>query len=355
MRVKNLLKKLILLFLYSVIRGRNPDNGLMVLMYHRITDDKDYSDPLKVSRACFDKQIRFLKSNYTIISADDLEEIIQGSRPMPENACLITFDDGWKDNYDHAYPLLKKHDVPAIIFISTDFIGTDKVFWHERLQNILKRVPSNTPLNGLKVAFEAWPEDIVEDIANIIRSPLAERHHLINCLITDLKAFEAERIDELVLLVSSVFNIKENKERLMLSWEEVGEMAENGIYFGSHTKFHSILTQVDESLVVEELSDSKSTIEHKLGRAAAFFSYPNGNYNETIMRYVKDAGYIAAFACLRGKTFSYEDRYEIKRDMVREDLASGFNGEYSDIFFKIELSGIRNRSKTGSFFRKFTG
>ena len=99
--------------------------NLFILMYHRINDNEYGYASLSVSRHNFEKQLRHLKNNYKIISLDTLCGFI-GSRKMPSEDCVaITFDDGYKDNYTNAYPILRKYEVPATIFLTSGHIGNN--------------------------------------------------------------------------------------------------------------------------------------------------------------------------------------------------------------------------------------
>jgi len=156
--VQDIIKKIVWLVLYNIGFWKHREsNGLLVLTYHRISDELDIQDPLKVSMENFEKQILFLKENYSIISGEQLADIITNKRLFPPKACLITFDDGWRDNYTHAFPILKRYRVPAIIFISTDYIGTDKMFWHEKLKKILIKMPDSVDRQNLKKVLDQWP------------------------------------------------------------------------------------------------------------------------------------------------------------------------------------------------------
>ena len=190
--MKNVIKKLVLLILYYSF-GRKKQNGLLIITYHRITNISDYQDPLKVSQKIFNKQIEYLQNNYTIISGEQLVDCIKNNKTLPNNSCIITFDDGWADNYTNALPILKKHDVPAIVFVSTDFISSGKIFWHEQLQELLKLIPTSKCNENLVEIMIDWPVEIPKKIIDVIKTPFSERQVQINALISLLKKFEPQR------------------------------------------------------------------------------------------------------------------------------------------------------------------
>lgn len=345
--MKNILKKLILILLYYSFRNRQ-DSGLLVLNYHRITDNPDYDDPLKVSKYTFEKQIQYLKENFKLISGDDLLEIIKKNETLQNNTCLITFDDGWRDNYTNAYPVLKKYNVPAIIFISTDFVGTNNIFWHEQLQELLNNMPINKNDIKLNKLLIDWPDEISKSINDILKQQKSKRQLKINELISILKSFDTQAIKELIIKLSKHYNQKLIDKPLVLSWREIHEMSKNNISFGSHTKSHPILTQIEDDIIINELIESKLVLEKHLNKPIHYFSYPNGNYNQKIANIVKEAGYVAAFAMVSGVKYTKSNLFEIKRNMIKEQSSSVLNGKFSELFFKVELSDIRNRIKQRS-------
>lgn len=338
--MKNYLKKSLLILIYF-FHKRKKSNGLLVLTYHRVTEEPDYQDPLKVSRTSFEKQIQYLKRHYTLLSGEQLVDIIRNKKPLPDNSCLITFDDGWRDNYTNAYPILKKYNIPAIIFISTDFISTNNIFWHEQLQELLKNIPANTINKELDKLLSDWPVDIIKLISEALKQPNSKRHLKISELISTLKLVDPEKIDELIIKLSKIYNQKLIDESLILSWDEINEMSQNNICFGSHTKSHAILTQISNDKVIEELKESKSKIENKINNEVEFISYPNGNYNTDIASATKKLGYLAGFTCRSGLNISINNPFEMKRNHIREVHSLGFNGKYSDLFYKIDLAEVK--------------
>ncbi|MEW6418492.1 MAG: polysaccharide deacetylase family protein [Nitrospirota bacterium] len=339
----NTIKKGVSLIAYLLLpwRGRS-SSSLTILTYHRITDEPDPEDSLIVSLRSFEHQIIFLKRHYNVIPGEELAEIIKNGRSFPEKACLITFDDGWRDNYTHAFPVLRAHGVPALIFISTDFIGTHNTFWHERLLKVLTNIPSHTPMSKYENIFKKLPEGLSEKIVRILKMPVEHRRPGINALIEDLKKFDLAQISQINRSLEVISDLRVSEESpTMLLWEDVEEMSMNNISFGSHTKSHPILTQISDRQIKEELIESKGIIEDRLRKPVHFLCYPNGNYNEAILKMTEEAGYLAGFSCIPGINHSFERRFEFKRRHIVEDFSLNLKGQFSELFFKVELSGVR--------------
>jgi peptidoglycan/xylan/chitin deacetylase (PgdA/CDA1 family) len=315
-------------------------SGLLVLTYHRISEQPDPTDPLKISVSMFENQIRFLKTNYFLISADDLRDAITGIRKLPDKACLITFDDGWQDNYTLGLPVLKKYHVSALIFLSTDYIGTGKILWHVRLRNILNREALSN--------FIVWDtlsenfKEIVKKIYAVSHLSVNHRSQLVNELIEILKSFPLKQIEDFILyLIGHYTREAQEVNGTMLSWEQVTEMSKNDISFGSHGRSHEILTHLNKNDLREELIESKTILENKLGQPVHFIAYPNGDYDEYTLCVAKEVGFLTGFTCRPGLNRCLENPLELKRINMREDSASGLSGEFSPLFYKIELLGIR--------------
>jgi hypothetical protein len=190
--MKRILKEIVGLIWYVLFyRGRGHHRGLVVVTYHRVSEVPDPWDPLKVSAITLEKHIRLLKTCYHLVSAKEVEDAVRGARTLPEKACLITFDDGWEDNYTVGFPILKKYRVPALIFVATDYIGTKKRFWHVRLRAALNQ-PSLFSLEHKKWVSR-WPKGLAELAVAALGVPGPKRGELINGLIERMKAIPARQ------------------------------------------------------------------------------------------------------------------------------------------------------------------
>ncbi len=202
-----------------------------ILNYHQIipNERKRNSSLLQdwsISKKNFEFQMKYLSKRYPIISLDDLVSALKGKVELSSISLVITLDDGYKDSYTNAYPILKKYNIPATLFLISNYIG------------------------------------------------------------------------------------KRNRFGNYLSWNEIKKMKDSLIAFGSHTKTHSLLTQITENKLQEEILSSKLEIEKKLRKKIYFLAYPYGQTNETIKIIVKKTGYLAAFSTEDGQE---NDLFDLKR------------------------------------------
>jgi peptidoglycan/xylan/chitin deacetylase (PgdA/CDA1 family) len=257
-----------------------------VLVYHKVSHDPHpYYAPLSPEK--FEEQIAFLRRHYRIF---DLEELVQRSMrgEIPKMAVAITFDDGYADNYEYAFPILQKHRVPATIFLATAAIDNKHKLWHDRI-------------------FDAFR------FAGNGQSGMAFHQ-----VIRQAKLLTPDERWKLVARIEDTLQpqIPEGQGARMLSWDQVKEMSAAGIRFGSHSVTHNILTKLGRDQVRRELMDSRSEVEHRLGMPVALFAYPNGqpqDYSEEVKRQVQEAGYACAMTTVLGSNTAGSDRFELKR------------------------------------------
>jgi len=292
-----------------------------------------------VSPEMFCNQVKFLKRNYKIIPLEYLVRCIRHGIKIPDKSAVITFDDGWRDNYLFAFPILRKLEIPAMIFLSTGFIGTERLFWPEMLIYCLSYHREKC-LKNIAQLEELLSEKGRHLLKKILKGESRGVESLLHSLIEELKDHSPHSRDRVMEIlrrnVSLGFN-EETDRRVMMNWEEVQEMAEAGISFGSHGIDHEILTKISQQDQVRELSESKRLLEDRDVASAPAFAYPNGNYNEEIKKLVTDAGYICAVSTEKGKVNKESDLFALKRINVHNDISRGLSGGFSKTLFAYHI------------------
>lgn len=270
---------------------------LTVVNYHRIDDphrnDFDSFKPnVSATPNDFDRQMDYLAKWFHVVSLKDVVAWLDGHKDLPPYAALITFDDGYLDNYTAAFPVLRKHSFPALIFLTTGHIGTDAPFAWDMAAYCF----SHTQRDRL-----TFPGGRVERWSN-----MAQRDRVCKQWIESMKALpqaekesHVQRLPELldVSIPAGFFR------KLMMNWDQVREMQKGGIEFGAHTMHHPILTRISLEQVREEVQGSKARIEQELGEPVLGFAYPNGqstDLNDQIEKIVADSGIRTAFTLLNG-------------------------------------------------------
>jgi peptidoglycan/xylan/chitin deacetylase (PgdA/CDA1 family) len=316
----------------------------IVLMYHRVIRGESAAGlqpGMYVSSDSFEKQAAYLARKYNILSMSEFISGIRENRTYPGGDLLITFDDGWRDNYDNAFPILKKYRVPATIYLTTDFIGSNKSFWFQEISSLISRNKSRTRqfAEAITAVLRKHPDSEAAGklLNDNIESALADRDQFIE----KLKGLETEIIYEIIAITRKLSNnypIQSNDERQMLDWDEVRRMSNENVDFGSHGLSHRLLDSLDSNEVAKELIESKKTIEDKLAKPAYSFTYPNGNYNREIEKQTERAGYACAFIVGKNpKAAGEPDKYTIDRIGVHNDISIGPGGKFSKAMFAFHL------------------
>jgi peptidoglycan/xylan/chitin deacetylase (PgdA/CDA1 family) len=266
----------------------------------------------------FDLHLTELKRRFDLVHLDDWLRRSRESLPLPKLACAITFDDGWRDNYEFALPVLAKHNAPATIFLVSSYVGTAQRFWPNRLIGLLEKVfaePGSVnfpePLNG-----------IIEPVLVQARRRGALRAGDTDQAIQGAKRLGDEQIRSLVEAAGkSCGHLTEAAE--ILSRPEVAEMAATGLVrFGSHTMTHLRLGgPIALQELEREIAGSRSQLLDMLGQDIDLFCYPNGETSPEALDWVR-RHYLGAVTTREGWHTAGRDPYLIRRIGVHEDVSN---------------------------------
>jgi len=325
---------------------------VLILMYHRVLSEKEvrrrYVQPgMYVLDHVFDAQMRFLKNQFQAISfAELLDRWKKNNWDTTTRYCVVTLDDGWRDNYQYAYPLLNKYGVPATIFLATDFIGTRRWFWPEKMSYLLEMYYNPVLSLKKKESLSSLLNHYMRNLKLVTPARVFNNTRpgeKIDNFIETCKLLPQEQINELIEKMRIVLDLDFPHERVLLNWEEVAQMSQNGISFGSHSSSHQILTKLPLQEAIAEIVESKCTLLKKHVNYVPVFCYPNGNYNREIQSLVRESGYEAAVgAQFSSEGESPEDPFAIHRIGVHNDISSTIP------LYSLHLSGCYNRAKYSS-------
>lgn len=293
------------LFPFGIKRREN--QSIQVLAYHRVTDENDcYFSPIRVEH--FDKQMEFLREKFEVISAEESVERLS-KNDVPPNCVVVTFDDGYRDNFSYAFPILKKYDIPATIYLATGCIQEMDVLWHDQICSAFKQT-SETTLNLEDFNDETYdftnPEERISALYRVLWS-LREIPNEKRILWTKI-------IQERLGLKRAVR--ESSGERVMLNVEELRTLRDGGIALGAHTVSHPILSQTSLVHARQEICRSKSDIESQLQVQVKTFAYPSGrrgDFNEEVKELVKEEGFAGAFSMIYGANEFGGDLFELRR------------------------------------------
>jgi peptidoglycan/xylan/chitin deacetylase (PgdA/CDA1 family) len=297
----------------------------VVLMYHRVltADERRTagSHPaLIVDRDTFERQMACLKRRFAVMSVADLAAHVEAKRPFPPSACIITFDDGWRDNYDNALPVLARFQLPSLIFLPMNFIGQRRVFWQEALVQLLGQALGQARSDSARrAAIDTVLAPVGLSGVLDITEPDA-KPRLIE-IVTEQKKLTRERIDQLVDDLARVVGVP--LEALasvdgFIDWSHVASMSRQGVTFGGHGIDHLLLTKVADDKADAEVIGSKRELDARLRESVPTFSYPNGYWTPRVVEQVKRVGYRLAFIAQGGPVTCDDDPWTLSRVNIHE-------------------------------------
>jgi peptidoglycan/xylan/chitin deacetylase (PgdA/CDA1 family) len=324
------------------VRGPRFLHGLQgkvaILTYHRVLSREDAAaccvqPGMYVTPDTFETHVKFLRRHFQILSLPDLLNMWSDkSWDSQSRYCVVTFDDGWLDNYLYALPILSRHGVPATVFLPTGFIGTARWFWPDVLAWLVRRYADS----ALKVKRHT---------VSMVRSrhpwcvwvgelSTAEES---DALIERCKGESLDQINDLIVSVAGALEVNLPADRQVIDWNEARHMAKAGVTFGSHSVTHRIMTNLPHEVVYAEAKESLEVLRRQGLNPVPVFCYPNGNWSPEVAEWVKAAGYEAATTT----RFGYEssapgNSFGVKRVNVHQDMTC------SEEVFAFHLAGFNN-------------
>lgn len=291
-------------------------NGLLVFNYHRIGDPALSPFDRALFSADvdeFERQVQFLKKNADVVGIADLEQVFQ----RPHRAVLITFDDGYRDNYELAFPVLKQENVPATFFITSGFIDQSPIAWWDEIAWMV-RSSELSALNDLPVPGEALPLVSQDDREVAIEKLLL----FYKDLPTPQTRPFLNRLAEATGTGRSPVALGKD---LWMNWEMIRKMDQAGMDIGGHTVTHPVLSCTSIQDQRQEIFESKRRIEAELGHSISSFSYPVGqpnSFTEETKTLLKEAGYQWAFSFSGGfSRLDHTDAFDLPRVAVSPFLS----------------------------------
>jgi peptidoglycan/xylan/chitin deacetylase (PgdA/CDA1 family) len=289
---------------FDAVHAAHP-RRLTAINYHRVDDphraDFDTFKPnVSATPDAFAAQMDYVRRRFNVVSIGEVAAWLKGDGDLPPYPALITFDDGYRDNLTNAYPILKARDLPAVIFLASDYIGSASPFLWDLAAYCFHhtgRDGAELPVSGARTWAGAGSREVV----------------MMEWLET-LKAFPDGEMREAVGRLPDLLDVAVPESafaELHLTWDQVRELVAGGIDMGAHTMSHPILTRVSPERAREEVAGSKWRVEAETGGPVVGFAYPNGqaaDFSPAIGAMVRESGFGAAFSLVMGPTSYREAR-----------------------------------------------
>jgi len=284
---------------------------LIILLYHRVLPRRGF-DPfnLIVTTGTFLKQIGIISKKYSVISLNDAAYQARSGRPRARTQVVLTFDDGYRDNYEIAFPILKRKGLPATFFLVTGYVGKKRILWDRAAIDFLNRhrEVGKVEIRGKRIRHRAGEARIL----------------FIMKVLERLKAENAETIDafmDSLPVRSGRKDVCGNNRDQCLTWEEAGRMSRGGMEIGSHGLSHRSLAMIPIDEAKGEIIASKEAVEKGTQNPCAHFAFPFGtqrDYNRSLIRCVKKAGFKTCLLNEHGYNILGKDDLCFKRIIVKE-------------------------------------
>jgi peptidoglycan/xylan/chitin deacetylase (PgdA/CDA1 family) len=304
----------------------------------------------QISTKLLDTSIKLIGKYYNFISMEEAVQMLSGAVPFREHCIVVTFDDGYRNNLTHAWPVLSKYNVPAIVFVSVGHVEQRKCFWFDRLDYAVQQYVAA----GGKYC-ELGGERIKLDITN--RTTLQASIKSVIFKIKELSGSDAEAMSVAEKTISELEAasgksltdiIDEDSWCGVISWDGLREASKKGMSIGSHTVDHARVGLLGEEAARWQLNESKRMIEEKLHQSCDYFCYPNGSYTQETLHLVREAGYKAALTTREGGNQPGEDLYQLKRVHIPQGrtpqealaVASGFSIKLSNLLRRLRGKGV---------------
>ena len=297
----------------------------VVLMYHEVLPDEiDLPVWTVVARSNFQRQMRYLRRHYDVISMSEAIERVYSNTYAPASNrpfAVVTFDDGYLGNLSCAMPILQLLELPFTVFVATGKVAAGGLHWYDKV--ILH-------LLSQRHCVAVFETSLGQIVYQPVRLGAARRWQRINAVLDQLKSLPESEREE---LVDHLPARRERSPLRMLSPAELGRLAKSPYSdIGCHTHGHELLDQIPRDTARESIISSRHFISDCIGRRPAHFSYPNGNFNPSVQALVQELGFASAVTTEDRHWTDADDRYAIPRIAVgRFDSMSLFRAKLAGV------------------------
>ncbi|MBS0354169.1 MAG: polysaccharide deacetylase family protein [Proteobacteria bacterium] len=311
----------------SLFRGQA--TRLSALIFHRVFPVQDPFYPSEVYAEKFDELLSILVRRFNVLPLGEAIALWRDGR-LPPRALVITFDDGYADNFTVAYPILRKHGVEAAFFIASGYLDGGVMF-NDLVIESLRR----TQLDEIDLEWLGLGRVNIAD--------LPRRRSVTNEVLLKVKYLSLQAREEALARLISETQVDRPVD-LMMSSEQLRALRDGGMEIGGHTMNHPILAVLDDQAAENEVVLNRAHLTQILGEPPRFFAYPNGkpgvDYLARDVRIIRRAGYEAAFTTSRGSIGKESDRFELPRFTPWERTSTRFSLRLAQNFLHVNAQQL---------------
>jgi peptidoglycan/xylan/chitin deacetylase (PgdA/CDA1 family) len=275
---------------------------LSVLAYHRVLAQHDPLLPGEPTAEQFEARMRWVAANFDVLPLIEAVHALRENR-LPRRALAISFDDGYRDNYENALPILRHMNLPATFFIATGFLDGGCMFNDLVIEAVRQACGPQLELDDLGLGCHRLASDEV-------------RGRTIERILSRLKYFEPKRRSRAALEIAKRAGARAPTQ-LMMSSEQVRALPAAGMALGAHTVTHPILAEIPLRRAREEMSAGRARLEQISGAPVRLFAYPNGtplrDYTPEHAALARELGFEGAVSSAWGAARPGDDLFQIPR------------------------------------------
>lgn len=283
-----------------------------IFMYHRF-GPRTTPEILGVDE--FERQVLFLKKHFVPMTLGELVNVLREHGEAPPRAAVITVDDGYRDFYDFAWPILRKHGVPASFYVTTGFVDGEVWLWPDQLRHILEHAPPG--VRGVEFGGHILPVDL----GNAVGRATAWKA-LVEQSFTLTDVWMRQAIVDLARSIGCSLPQEPPIAYAPATWPQLRELSAGGIEIGGHSSTHPSLTRVAVESLDSEIRDAKRRAEMQIDRVLTTFCYPNGGPSDVsaaVKAAIQTAGFTAAAVAYHDGSPAI-DLYELRRYPMHDDM-----------------------------------
>ncbi|HYR20904.1 MAG TPA: polysaccharide deacetylase family protein [Myxococcales bacterium] len=302
---------------------------VLILSYHRVVGNYGLESErglptLNISRETFRRHLEVLCESHQVTRLDDALEVLAGRRAARRDLAVVTFDDGYRDVYENAFPVLREMKLPAVAYVPSAFIGTEKRLAHDRLWAVLQTMEKRA-LGPMSVGAGAGYEGLLLHAFEGAPTPNKVLERLISDNPTPVLYGLAEALEERL----RIDRAEAPRGQLPMAWEMLREMGAHGVETGAHTADHTVLTNQPLDEARREIAACKSVLEKGTGRPVRHFAYCNGWYSAGVAQALRAEGFVSAVTTEDMSNMPGVDPYALKRKVLWEMSSAGILGGWS--------------------------
>jgi peptidoglycan/xylan/chitin deacetylase (PgdA/CDA1 family) len=295
-------------------RDRLDGSCAAVLMYHRVLPQdrvsREQVEPgMFVTPETFSRHLCWLAEEFSVLPVHEILGRQARGDSLPPRACAISFDDGWRDNLEHALPALERHGLPATIFVVTERVGSEGAFWPDE---VCRRM-APLPLDRQRGLARSLGADVRGD-------PVA-------CMLAHLKRVSEAARGDLLDSLRGQTAAPASSGRELLDWDDLARLADARIDIESHGASHAILTGLPDEAVERELRTAREQLLERGHGRHGLLAYPSGRYDERVRAIADRLGHAGAFTTEPGLLSARSERLALPRIGLHEDI-SGSRAEF---------------------------